>query len=81
MSKNIAILERADILIFMSVAELEKAVSQLPPQDLTRFSNWFEEYLADQWDKKFEADVASGKLDPLARKADEDFEAGRCTPL
>ena len=65
----------------MSVADLEKAVSQLPPQDLTRFSAWFEEYLADQWDKKFEADVASGKLDKLARKADDDFEAGRCTSL
>ena len=65
----------------MSVAELEKAVSRLPPQELSLFSKWFEEFVADQWDKQFEADVASGRLDHLARKADEDFEAGRCAPL
>ncbi|MDD5262671.1 MAG: hypothetical protein PHD76_12570 [Methylacidiphilales bacterium] len=65
----------------MSVAELEKAVSLLPPQELSLFSQWFEEFVADQWDKQFEADVASGRLDRLALKADEDFEAGRCTPL
>jgi hypothetical protein len=28
-----------------------------------------------------EADVRNGKLDHLARQADEHFEAGRCTPL
>lgn len=65
----------------MSIEEIEKAVSTLPPEDLNQFSNWFEEFIGDQWDKRFEADVKTGKLDHLARKADEDFEAGRCTPL
>ncbi len=65
----------------MSLAELETAVARLPPEKLSEFSTWFEEYLADQWDKKFEADLAAGKLDHLAAKADEDFESGRCTPL
>jgi hypothetical protein len=65
----------------MSLAELEKAVATLPPEQFSEFSTWFEDFLAEQWDKRFEADVATGKLDSLARKADEDFEAGRCTPL
>jgi hypothetical protein len=65
----------------MSIAELETAVATLSPEKLSEFSTWFEEYLADQWDKKFDADVAAGKLDHMAAKADEDFESGRCTPL
>lgn len=65
----------------MSIIELEKAVSTLPPEELSEFSSWFEEFIADQWDKRFEADVAAGRLDHLAQKADKDFEAGRCTEL
>lgn len=65
----------------MSAAELEHAVRKLPPKELAEFAEWFENYVADQWDKKIEADIAAGRLDHLAKKADEDFEAGRCTPL
>jgi hypothetical protein len=65
----------------MSVEELEKAVSTLPPEKFSQFSTWLEEFIADQWDKRFEADSLAGKLDHLAQKADEDFEAGRCDPL
>jgi len=65
----------------MSLVELEKAVATLPPEELSEFSTWFEKFVADQWDKKFEADVVSGKLDHLAAKADEDFDTGRCTAL
>ena len=61
--------------------QLEKAVSELPPNELAKFTTWFEEFLADQWDRQIEADAAAGKLDHLAREADEDFEAGRCTEL
>jgi hypothetical protein len=63
----------------MSLAELEQAVATLPPEKLSEFSTWFEDFIADQWDKKLDADVAAGKLDHLAVNADEDFEAGRCT--
>lgn len=65
----------------MSVLELEKAISQLPAEELSRFAAWFEEFMADEWDKQIERDVAAGRLDHVIRKADEDFEAGRCTPL
>jgi hypothetical protein len=65
----------------MSVLELEQAISQLPSEELSRFAKWFEEFMADEWDRQIERDIADGKLDHLARKADEDFEAGRCTPL
>ena len=65
----------------MSVEELQSAVSQLPSEELDRFSRWFEEFLADQWDRQIEADILTGRLDAAGRGADEDFEAGRGTPL
>ena len=65
----------------MSVREIESAVERLASDQLAAFTKWVEEFVADAWDRKFEADVAGGKLDHLAKQADEDFEAGRCTPL
>jgi hypothetical protein len=65
----------------MSLQQLEAAVRQLPPSDLDSFAKWFEEYLADAWDQRIEADIAAGRLDAAGQRADADFEAGRCTPL
>ena len=65
----------------MSVQELENAVTQLPKEELARFSQWFEEYLADEWDRQIEADALAGRLDHLIAQADAGFEAGRCTAL
>jgi hypothetical protein len=37
--------------------------------------------LADQWDRRIEADIQAGRLDSAGRLADEEFDAGRCTPI
>jgi hypothetical protein len=55
---------------------IKSAVSKLKPQDLARFRAWFEEYDATVWDKQFEDDVRSGKLDKIANQALVDFEKG-----
>jgi hypothetical protein len=65
----------------MGVEELQAAVAQLPAEELDRFSQWFEEFLAEQWDQQIEADILAGRLDAVGRRAHEDFDAGRCTPL
>jgi hypothetical protein len=65
----------------MSVEELQNAICQLPAEELDRFSRWFEEFLADQWDRRIEADIQAGRLDSAGRLADEEFDAGRCTPI
>jgi hypothetical protein len=65
----------------MSIEELESAISRLSAQELARFSEWFEEFMADQWDRRIEADMLAGRLDEAIKRADEDFEAGRATPL
>ena len=65
----------------MSVEELQAAVAKLPAEELDRFSQWFGEFLADQWDRRIESDILAGRLEAAGRRADEDFEAGRCSPL
>ena len=62
----------------MTVQELESAIVRLTPADLSWFAQWFEEYLANAWDRKIESDVAAGRLDEAGRRADAEFEAGRC---
>ena len=65
----------------MNLQELEASVEQLLPRELEAFSKWFEEFLAEAWDRRIEADIAAGRLDAAGQQADEDFVAGRCTPL
>lgn len=65
----------------MNVEELESAVSQLSAEELAHFSKWFEEFMADQWDRQIETDILAGRLDAAGKRADEDFMAGRVTPL
>jgi hypothetical protein len=65
----------------MNSQEIEAAVTRLSAEELARFSQWFEEYVADQWDRQIEADIATGKFDAAGKRAEADFEAGRCKPL
>jgi 2-polyprenyl-3-methyl-5-hydroxy-6-metoxy-1,4-benzoquinol methylase len=65
----------------MSATELVNAVQKLPPEELERFAEWFEQFIDNQWDARLASDIASGRLDAVAQKADQDFEAGRCQPL
>ncbi len=65
----------------INTQELKKTVSKLSSEELLQFSEWFEEFMADQWDKKIEADILSGRLDAVGKNADNDFIAGRAKPL
>ncbi len=64
-----------------AVQELRLAVTQLSADELARFREWFDEFDAKAWDKQFEEDVKSGKLDRLANQAIADFRAGKCKEL
>ena len=61
----------------MSVEELEKAVAELSPDKLAKFEAWFEQFVADTWDKQIERDAKNGKLDKLFEGAVDDLKAGR----
>lgn len=65
----------------MSVQEIETAVTRLSADELARFSQWFEEYVADQWDRQIEADILAGRFDVAGKRAQGEFETGRCKPL
>jgi hypothetical protein len=65
----------------VSLQELEAVVASLPPSELATFAHWFEQHLADAWDRRIEEDIQAGRLNEAGRRADADFEAGRCKPL
>ena len=64
-----------------SIQEIEAAVALLSPQELAEFRSWFNRFDAEAWDRQFEEDAVSGRLDALANEALEDLHAGRCTDL
>jgi hypothetical protein len=64
-----------------SVAEISGAVRRLPKRELAKFRKWFATFDAALWDREFEDDVATGRLDALAREALRDKRAGRTTDL
>ncbi len=64
-----------------TVQEIEQAISQLSPEELARFREWFYEFDAEAWDKQFETDARAGKLDKLANQAIADFRAGKSEEL
>ena len=57
----------------MTTTEIEQAVTQLPPQELTRFRAWFDEYYAQIWDKQIEEDAKSGRLDKLVAEVSVEY--------
>lgn len=60
-----------------TVQKIEKEVSNLSREELAEFRVWFEEFDATVWDKQFEEDVRSGKLNELAEEAIKDFKKGK----
>ena len=65
----------------MTVQEIERAIKELPPDDLSKLSEWFEEFEAKAWDAQIEADLRNGKLQSLMDEADADFAENKCKPL
>jgi hypothetical protein len=62
-------------LVVTTIEDIEKAVSKLAPDELAKFRAWFEQFDAEQFDRKIERDAAAGKLDRLADDAIADFRA------
>jgi hypothetical protein len=64
-----------------TVADIERAVEELSPEEFRVFRQWFAERDAVEWDRQFEGDVTAGRLDALGEEALKDLREGRCTPL
>jgi hypothetical protein len=73
---------RSDRLVTMTTLEdIEKAVTELPVDQLAKFRAWFEEFEAARFDHRIERDAKAGRFDQLAEQALADFRAGRTREL
>ncbi|HEX5279111.1 MAG TPA: hypothetical protein VFW28_03440 [Micropepsaceae bacterium] len=61
--------------------EIEKAVAALPPEQLAKFREWFDQFAGDLFDTKIERDVKAGRLEQLAERALADLRSGRAREL
>jgi len=63
------------------IEKLERDIRNLSPKEFATFREWFAAFDAAAWDRQFEADATSGKLDRLADEALADHRAGRSQKL
>jgi len=61
--------------------ELKTSVLTLSREELFKFSEWFEEFMAEEWDRKIEADILSGRLNKIAEQVDNEFMTGQVKSL
>lgn len=60
---------------------LEKEIEALSADELKLLREWFIEFDSSSWDRQIEDDVASGKLDELAKKAIASHKRGESTEI
>ena len=56
-----------------TIEDIEKAVAELPPDQLHQFRAWFAEFEAARFDQEIERGAEAGKLDRLAEQALADY--------
>ena len=64
-----------------TVTEIEAAISRLSPQELGELMTWLQEYAAAAWDRRIEADLEAGRLDPLLDEVEAEYRAGLSRPF
>ncbi len=63
------------------IDDIEQQIQDLSTEELASFRRWFAEFDARLWDRQFEADASSGKLDALGARAREEHASGKSTKL
>jgi hypothetical protein len=63
------------------IERIEAEIQDMSPEERATLRAWFAEFDAAEWDRQFEADVHTGKLDALADSALSDHAARRTTKL
>jgi hypothetical protein len=64
-----------------TLEDIEKAVAELPADQLAKFRAWFEEFEAARFDLRIERDAKASRLDGFAEPALADFRAGHAREL
>ena len=63
------------------VKDIEKEIKGLNPDELQALRKWFWDFDAQEWDRQFEKDALSGKLDSFADTAIKAFKSGHCSEI
>lgn len=64
-----------------SLETIERAIEQLPPDELAKLRRWFFEFDAAAWDAQIEADAVAGKFDALAEEALTEYRTGKAREI
>jgi hypothetical protein len=64
-----------------TVEEIEKAIQNLPKNEVAELSTWFDEFETQLWDDQISNDAASGRFNSFFAQAVAEFEAGETKPL
>ncbi len=64
-----------------SIQSIERAIEQLPADELAEFRLWFAKFDEAVWDAQIEADANAGKLDALATEALADYQNEKAREL
>ena len=66
----------------MSLAEIEKAVDALSPEELAKLAAYISHHDKLAWDEQLEHDFSpGGKHEKTLEKIDDEIDAGNFTPL
>jgi hypothetical protein len=65
----------------ISIEEVESAVENFTPEELTKFFAWIDEFEQKVWDEKLLRDQDNPKLQELIDEADEDLRNGNVRDL
>jgi hypothetical protein len=63
------------------IEQLEQDIERLSPEERARFGAWYETYDVAEWNRQFEADVATGKLETAIDAALVAHRSGRSRAL
>ncbi|MBV9658592.1 MAG: hypothetical protein JO295_10820 [Verrucomicrobia bacterium] len=64
-----------------TLVEIERAIEQLPSEEVQKLALWLRERAADAWDAEIERDARGGRLDALIAEADEAIACGRVAEM
>lgn len=65
----------------MSIQDIENAIKQLPPGDVSALMSWLSDYHEKLWDRQIDEDLEAGRLDALLADVDAEYQAGAAEPL
>jgi hypothetical protein len=63
------------------IGDFVRQVQSLSADELASFRRWFAEFDTARWDRQFELDVKSGKLDTLGERARQAHGVGKVSKL